>query len=475
MPEPQKKGTPILMKFFGDAFAAHLNMVKVNLAIHQYRDAIAPSGESDNELLQAAIQAIGNSKPVVQNSLMTSKRILGLPDLPSQLVEDIDLHRQWCEISLQDLDLCDSTIRNLIMSKGDYLSILKEALDPYREALGIDEDYEYEEEQDEQEEYEADAEAPQDDAVGDDGSEEPVEGDSIVITPQDKGWNGSADVLTVDEEEGCEDNGDLAEVDARYQAQIEGMQNEMAQLQQTIWELSQQIRASQSASPGRIVPVMMGGEEDDIADEPIDGPLDDRDDIAVDEIIPEGEIVADDDIPEEPVIRQNARPTLMRIPSAKPVASPIKVACRAVPVTPRAVEEPVPVAPVVEDEAPIEEEPVAEEQAGPSAHDYEGLFGYDQYDSPEDAGEEEVTPLSEDPGRFQEIAEKASEVIAATKKKVGRTAAKSSRSSPKSKSGTARKPAKTGAKRTVKKKASAKATPAETDSETSSQTVREDE
>lgn len=480
MSEPQKKGTPILMKFFADAFAAHLGMVKVNLSIHQYRDALAPSGESDNELLQASINAIGNAKPVVQNSLMSSKRIMELPDLPRQLVDDIDLHSKWCEISLQDLDLCDSTIRNLIMSKSDYLSILKEALDPYREQLGIDEEYE----------YPGDYGAPEEEPL-DDSADTPVEEAYDNATVEDPYAADAEDIVEsepVDEApaEPVIDESAVEELEARHRAEIAQMKAEMDRLQRSIYEMSEEMkyRAYNGSEPVQI-PVRMASSpspypEDLIPeDAPLEFPLDEQDDVPVDEPIPEGEIV-DDFIPEEQpvIIEQPKRPTLMRISPVGPAASPVKVS-RGAHVAPHIVEEPAPAparAPVVEDAAVPVEEAVhvavpGEVTVEPSDNGYEGLFGYDQYDMPED----EVKPLSEDPARFEEIAQKASEVIAAAKKKVGRTATKSSASrSAKSKSGAARKPSKPAAKRTVKKKAAPKAD-TETDSETSSPVAKEDE
>lgn len=498
MSEPQKKGTPILMKFFGDAFAAYLNMIKVNLAIHQYREALAPSGESDNELLQAAIQAIGNAKPTVQNSLMTTKRILELPDLPKQLVDDIDLYKQWCEISLQDLDLCDSTIRNLIMSKGDYLTILKNALDPYREQLGIDEEYEYPDDYEAHVEEERPAPVEEEDAPVEESYDAPLDDD---VEADVNDVNGYAHYEEAPVSPSVDANAIIEELELRHKAEIAAMKEEMERLQRNLYELSEELRynAVSGSEPVQIPVQMVGGiydyPEDEVHDDAtLEFPMDVQDDILVDEVIPEGGVVADDDIPEEeepmPVaVEQPARPTLMRISPVQPAASRIRPARPApAPVVSSPVEEPAPAvvedpepiieepAPVVEEVAPvIAEEPPCEAPAEHSDNGYEGLFGYDQYDS---VDEDAVKPLSEDPDRFQEIGAKASEVIAAARKKVGRTAAKSPRSSPKSKSGAAKKPSKPAPKRTVKKKAAPKATTTnveETDSETPSHVAQEDE
>jgi len=353
-----KRGTPILARFLGDAFKAHIHVVMVNSALHQYKESIAPSGESDTVLLEQVARMIGLAKPVVQNSLMTTRKILKEPALPKTMTDDIDLHGQWCESTLEDLELCDTSIRNAILSKDDYVSMLADALNPYYEEMGVEGGFEdsnadSEDEEPEEEEHE-------------DVEEEPEEGDY-------------ADYLQDDETAGLKD-----EIDA-LRKQLEDLKSLYSQTPQD--QMS----------------------EDDIPeDDEIDEPLDTSDDIPEDEpiIIP----VTDED---DSNFRE-PRPSIIPLGTREAIR----------PIVPRnagrrAVEQ-IP--------GPKGNEAVAHhsEIRSQSEEDYAGLFGYDQYDQPDNP-----QPLAEDPARLAEIADKASEVIAAVRKKAGRTATKSTGASKK--------------------------------------------
>lgn len=397
-----KRGTPILARFLGDAFKAHIHVVMVNSALHQYKESIAPSGESDTVLLEQVARMIGLAKPVVQNSLMTTRKILKEPALPKTMTDDIDLHGQWCESTLEDLELCDTSIRNAILSKDDYVSMLADALNPYYEEMGVeggfgDSEDESEDEEPEEEEHEDVEEEPEDDDY--------------------------ADYLHDDETAGLKD-----EIDA-LRKQLEDLKG-----------LYSQAAGNQMS-------------EDDIPeDEQIDEPLDTSDDIPEDEpiIIP----VTDDD---DASVRE-PRPSIIPMGTREAIR----------PIVPRTAGRR-----AIEPIHSPKEEAVAEhsDYARQSDEDYAGLFGYDQYDQPDNP-----QPLAEDPARLAEIADKASEVIAAVRKKAGRTATKSTGASQKKKVG-AKKASKStgraGARKTSAGRSKKTATPqdgdAKTDSETPSQ------
>ena len=329
-----KRGTPILARFLGDAFKAHIHVVMVNSALHQYKESIAPSGESDTVLLEQVARMIGLAKPVVQNSLMTTRKILKEPALPKTMTDDIDLHGQWCESTLEDLELCDTSIRNAILSKDDYVSMLADALNPYYEEMGVE--------------------------------EEPEEGDY-------------ADYLQDDETAGLKD-----EIDA-LRKQLEDLKS--------LYSQTPQDQMSEDDIP-----------EDDEIDEPLD---------------------ASDDIPEdEPIIIPVTDEDDSNFREPRPSIIPLGTREAIRPIVPRNAGRRV----VEQIPSPDEHEAVADhsEIRSQSEEDYEGLFGYDQYDQPDNP-----QPLAEDPARLAEIADKASEVIAAVRKKAGRTATKSTGASKK--------------------------------------------
>lgn len=329
-----KRGTPILARFLGDAFKAHIHVVMVNSALHQYKESIAPSGESDTVLLEQVARMIGLAKPVVQNSLMTTRKILKEPALPKTMTDDIDLHGQWCESTLEDLELCDTSIRNAILSKDDYVSMLADALNPYYEEMGVE--------------------------------EEPEEGDY-------------ADYLQDDETAGLKD-----EIDA-LRKQLEDLKS--------LYSQTPQDQMSEDDIP-----------EDDEIDEPLD---------------------ASDDIPEdEPIIIPVTDEDDSNFREPRPSIIPLGTREAIRPIVPRNAGRRV----VEQIPSPDEHEAVAHhsEIRSQSEEDYAGLFGYDQYDQPDNP-----QPLAEDPARLAEIADKASEVIAAVRKKAGRTATKSTGASKK--------------------------------------------
>lgn len=391
----QKRGTPILARFLGDAFKAHVHVVMVNSALHQYKESIAPSGESDTALLEQVARMIGLAKPVVQNSLMTTRKILGEPALPKTMTDDIDLHGQWCESTLEDLELCDTSIRNAILSKSDYVSILADALNPYYEEMGVDEDFDYADDSEEEDSEEADDDAQ------DDSEEESEDG---------------------------EEDSDVEETD-----ETATLKNEIDSLRQQLEDLKNLYSQ---------VPQDLMSEDDVPEDVPLEEPMDTSDEISEDEpiIIPVSDEVAE---PRPSIIPMDARASIR-------------------PITPRSVV------------SKPDSEPSFHSAATPSQseEDYAGLFGYDQYDQPD-----YPQPLAEDPDRLAEIADRASEVIAAVKKKAGRTATKSAGASQKrtrSKTGTkktTKSTGRTGARKTASKskKTTAQTEAAKTDSETPSQ------
>ena len=420
----QRKGTPILMKFFSDAFNAHLRTVSVNYTLHQYKLSVSPSGESDNELLETAIRAIGNAKPAVQNSLMSTQQIMREPNLPKQMVEDFDLHAQWCQSTLEDLDLCDATIRNAILSKDDYLAILSGALSPYYEAMGIPEDYPYPGDSEDDPE-----DIPQDDSEDDDDGE-PVEPIIIAEAPE-------SDV-----------------------------EEEINPLEQEVIELRRQVAELTAQRDG----VDESGDDDDSGCE-FEGPfqVDSHErtirgfmgtvDGFVEDIV-QGEIFAE---PVRPVVRPMHNG--MRMSALKPrnrSSTPDNSVPTSEPNTdvPTATGNPIdsPEAPNTDDRPSIpgeehtpypDDEELFIQQVDPYHQpvspetDYGGLFGYDQYDEPDNP-----QPLAEDPVRLSQIAEKASEVIIAARKKGGRAATKSSGTSAKGKDKTT---SKTGQRKTASK------------------------
>lgn len=394
MTEQPKKGTPILARFLGDAFKAHVHVVMVNSALHQYKESIAPSGESDTALLEQVARMIGLAKPVVHNSLMTTRKILGEPALPKTMTDDIDLHGQWCESTLEDLELCDTSIRNAILSKSDYVSILADALNPYYEKMGVDEDFEHVDDSEEE-----DSEEAVDDVQDDSGEE------------------------SKDEEEDF----DIEETD-----EAAALKNEIDSLRQQLEDLKSLFSQ---------VPQDQMSEDDVPEDVPLEGPMDASDEISEDEpiIIPVTDELAE---PRPSIIPMDARASIR-------------------PIAPRSVA------------SKPDSEPSTHSAATPSQfeEDYAGLFGYDQYDQPDNP-----QPLAEDPVRLAEIADRASEVIAAVKKKAGRAATKSAGASQKRtrKTGakkTTKSTGRTGARKTASKskKTTAQAEAVKTDSETPSQ------
>lgn len=67
-----RKGTPVLMRFYADAFVAHIGMVRVNSALHAYRMSVTPDGDSNASLLEDAVRAIGTARTTVDNSRRTT-------------------------------------------------------------------------------------------------------------------------------------------------------------------------------------------------------------------------------------------------------------------------------------------------------------------------------------------------------------------------------------------------------------------
>lgn len=417
----QRKGTPILMRFLNDAFAAHLRTVEVNYVLHQYKLSIAPSGESDTELLENVIRTIGNAKPAVQNSLMSAQRILGEPNLPQQMMDDFDLHVQWCQSTMEELELCDATIRNAILSKDDYLSILSQALSPYYEAMGIQEEFGYPEGDEVEETPDDDTEdVPEDTEEGtDDDTDPPL---IMGIDPYDTAYEGSGATDT-----------------SQDRTDIESMKAELAEFRELIGTLRAQRNLQDTVS-----------QDDDAFSGPFRTEAPERTLTGTSGVVDEVYELTGDGLhtvsfPEDVVQQAEEGPVVTR-----PALRPIGGSGRMPSLRPRGVairQEP-PVVGVSEPRELIEEvaEPVivspgSEHTATES--DYEGLFGYDQYDEPDNP-----QPLAEDPIRLAEIAEKASEVIAATRRKVGRTATKSKTTSAKGKGKTA---AKTGQRKTATK------------------------
>lgn len=426
----QRKGTPILMKFFSDAFNAHLRTVSVNYTLHQYKLSVSPSGESDNELLETAIRAIGNAKPAVQNSLMSTQQIMREPNLPKQMVEDFDLHAQWCQSTLEDLDLCDATIRNAILSKDDYLAILSGALSPYYEAMGIPEDYPYpgdsEDDPDDIPQYDSE----DDDDSPDDDDGEPVE--PIIIA-------------------------DAPEPDV--EGEIDPLEQEVIELRRQVAELTaQRDRVDGSGDDDDSGCGFEGPYQVDSHERTIRGFMGTVDGFVED--IVQGETVAE---PVRPVVRPMHNG--MRMSALKPrnrSSAPDNTIPTPEPNTdvPAATRNPIdsPEAPNTDDRPSIpgeehtpypDDEELFIQQVDPYHQpvspetDYGGLFGYDQYDEPDNP-----QPLAEDPVRLSQIAEKASEVIIAARKKGGRAATKSSGTSAKGKGRTT---SKTGQRKTASK------------------------
>lgn len=137
----QKQADPVLMKVMVDSFMARAKYDRVNFAIHQYRESITPDGESDTELLQRVINDIGVAIPAIRNSLISLNKIADMPGVPSGVADDIGVHRIWSELSLDDLDLLNTKITQMIMSKSDYVRILSNILGPYYDSTNIEEDF----------------------------------------------------------------------------------------------------------------------------------------------------------------------------------------------------------------------------------------------------------------------------------------------------------------------------------------------
>ena len=137
----QKQADPVLMKVMVDSFMARAKYDRVNFAIHQYRESITPDGESDTELLQRVINDIGVAIPAIRNSLISLNKIADMPGVPSGVADDIEVHRIWSELSLDDLDLLNTKITQMIMSKSDYVRILSNILGPYYDSTNIEEDF----------------------------------------------------------------------------------------------------------------------------------------------------------------------------------------------------------------------------------------------------------------------------------------------------------------------------------------------
>ena len=495
----QKKGTPILMKFFSDAFAAHLRTVSVNYTLHQYKLSVAPSGESDTDLLENAIRAIGNAKPAVQNSLMSTQQIMREPNLPKQMMDDFDLHAQWCQSTLEELDLCDATIRNAILSKDDYLAILSQALSPYYDAMGIPEDYQYP------------GENRGTPVTGDDSEEEPEEDGPAVEEPDD--MDAPQIINAIDDSEDTfpgepvdDDTEDGSSVDDPLMAEMAVLRQQISFLlaQNNLHAMPDDDTGEEPDfegpfpmdDTGRTVGGTTGviDEVYELTDEGLVGTA------GHDDVIPvPSETVIPMDTP-EPIVLGSGEPTedepevdydedledgVPMEPSVqpRPVIRPMMGTYRMAPLQPRgrtsiAVEPETAPAPVFEPEPTVDntpesttepEEPVytSEEltkaarriieenhshdpapvdpyhQPASPETDYAGLFGYDQYDEPD-----QPQPLAEDPVRLSQIAEKASEVIIAARKKGGRAATKSTGTSGK---GKPRSTAKAGTKKTASK------------------------
>lgn len=465
----QKKGTPILMKFFSDAFAAHLRTVSVNYTLHQYKVSIAPSGESDTELLENAIRAIGNAKPAVQNSLMSTQQIMREPNLPQQMVADFDLHAQWCQSTLEELDLCDATIRNAIMSKDDYLAILSQALSPYYDAMGIPSDFDYPgqaESTDDPDEDEPE-DIPEDD--DDDDPDAPIiitEG----IEPEPVREDPERDALMDEVEElrnivamlmqqfgpVPQPDTDVEEGEVEGPFAVEAPERSVAGTSgpvEEIYELTNEGLVGQGIIPEPeplVAPVTEGPV---VESEPVRTPVrrnvrrsfESFDLPTLEPRNRTGMMVEPESIHEEPVMEL---PTPVFEPT--PTVDEPKVTEPVIeePTTPAYTEDELVEAArrIIEENHARGEEPAPidpyHQPAAPES-DYAGLFGYDQYDEPD-----QPQPLAEDPVRLSQIAEKASEVITAARKKSGRAATKSTGTSAKGKGKTS---AKTGTRKTASK------------------------
>ena len=504
----QKKGTPILMKFFSDAFAAHLRTVSVNYTLHQYKLSVSPSGESDTDLLENAIRAIGNAKPAVTNSLMSTKQIMREPNLPKQMVDDFDLHAQWCQSTLEELDLCDATIRNAILSKDDYLAILSGALAPYYEAMGIPEDYPY----------------PGDSEGGDDDDHPEDE------EPDEDGFDAEDAPMIVQQEP--EDDVPQPVVNPEPGEMDDPLLMEVLELRRQVELLLAQ--RNQSAMPVDSVepiddvpgePIRMGSTERTVSGTTgvIGAVYELTDDGLVGAPVTPTDVITPDDSgmepveepiePEEPVHDVPETIDTVDTPRPRPTVRPMVGANRMVTLrhrersadnapnglfTPEPAVEPIPTAtsetPVTTiDDVPaydnmpgtdivpdVDDTPVPEPSVQPidpyhqpeaPETDYAGLFGYDQYDEPDNP-----QPLAEDPVRLSAIAEKASEVIIAARKKSGRAATKSTGTSAKGKGKTT---SKTGQKKTASKstgrttRSSKKTTEPSVTTDTESQSVEQ--
>jgi len=150
---------PVMNKVYADSFFADTRYDEVNQIIEDYKVAVAMTGEPDSELLERMINSIGIAIPAIQNALMSAQKVSNLPSIPAQVAHDIEVRQKTFSSRLAELSMMDSTVRNMVLSKIDYVKMLSELLSPYYATVEVEEDFsgfqESEEEPIEEEEQES--------------------------------------------------------------------------------------------------------------------------------------------------------------------------------------------------------------------------------------------------------------------------------------------------------------------------------
>ena len=137
----KQTGNPVLMKVMVDITMATAKYHRVNFDIHQYKESITPDGESDSELLQRVINDVGTAIPAIQNALISVEKALAIPGIPNDIAKDLEVHKLWCQLTIDDLQLLDSKITQMIMTKSDYVQLLSSILSPYYDTADLEEDF----------------------------------------------------------------------------------------------------------------------------------------------------------------------------------------------------------------------------------------------------------------------------------------------------------------------------------------------